>query len=533
MPSTIETNSKQATVTLKRDALQEAAKLTAIPRLQIPKETLRVQSPEAIAIGSTNSTLTSSPISAGCLLCEASLEALSEKKLEVKVENVLSLNEASSVAVFRIYANLDGKESRPIGRPIVVPGVGTVDYSQNKEVQIASMLDMHATFPPKSINPQSEKPILIDIINEPELWSALDSGQRIIQGDTRNGFNGTVIETLSLEDSKGNRSAPVYIRRGSNESGETSVELLRQLSKNLARSPDTRLETQGDIRLSAPVVAMGNNWSAILQEDLRDYYCEHMAYSVQREAEYAPNCSILRNANSEPLSGFIHVPSDQFSAGEKALKSEQMLLRRHAETTEVLASGIRGYYADARPSLTAAEPFRVLVTGYDKFTGTKDNQTGELAVHVGSMERAITSAFSLAEGRSITHEVISDDPRTIKLSSQIIDPANALVRNLEVIGVNFPVNDSAISGRAGSVQSLIREQGPHAVISMGSSPPKIVLGAHRLYQLSHRCDDAQLRKDGGGAQKRETGAARVSLPENRSLARAIYRGSVLRAEAKK
>ncbi len=529
MPATLEANSKPTQLALNRPAVQDSVRLTAISRLEVPRDAVRVRSPRDIAIGSTDSSLTSSPLAAGCPLCEASLKALEEKKLEVKVEKVLKLNESSSVAVFRIYASPDGKESRPVGPPIVVPGLGTADYAQNKMEQISKMLDLQASYPPKSITPESGAPVLIDAAQQPALWSAIDSGQRIVQGKTRDGYNGSKIETIHLEDGSGQRSGPIYLKQGDAASAQRAVELLAQG----ANVPGRDSTPAASVQLSSPIVAMGNNWSAVLQGDLQDYYCEHMAYSVQREAEYAPDCSILRNASNEPLCGFIHVPRDQYSSSEKTQKSAQLLAQRHRETSEVVASAMRGYYEDARAALPADEPMRILLTGYDRFSGARDNQTGEFAENAQIVGRALSSAFTLADETKISVQTIRSAPPTIKLSAQIVDPTSGEPKGIEVVGVNFPVNDAAISGKQGSVQSLIRDQKPHAVISMGSSTPTIAQGKHRIYQLSSRCDDARLSRDGTGAQQRALDAAKVSLPENRSLARAIYRGSVIREEGKK
>lgn len=269
-------------------------------------------------------------------------------------------------------------------------------------------------------------------------------------------------------------------------------------------------------RTSLPdVLYTSANAKVVHGTDPGDYYCEHMFFSTQGAAAQ-PDSSVLRNRRGEPMVGFLHVSGDRWTSGG----DDYTLAQRHAGTREVIGSAIRGYYDEAARTVPDG-PVRLLLTGYDTFMSTSNNPTGEFVSESENVDAAMREAFGdrllTPQGERLTQTPLY----AAQLRYRVRDLAPGTEREVVVCTRKFPVDDTAIDGaHPGCVQTLIKDFKPHAVISMG------VTGWSE--------DKAEFHADSGGLHltplPHHDDAARplVSMPDNYSLARAIYLGTQAR-----
>jgi len=249
--------------------------------------------------------------------------------------------------------------------------------------------------------------------------------------------------------------------------------------------------------------------------DPGDYYCEHMFFSTQRVASQ-DGSSVLLNRRAEPMVGFLHVSGDRWTSGGTDYTQAQ----RHAGTREVIGSAIRGYYEEASRQVTDG-PVRMLVTGYDTFMSTTNNPTGEFVNKRENIDAAMREAFG-DRLRTPEGELLTESSRAAaQYRYRVYDQATMKERDIVVCTRKFPVDDTAIDGVNGiCVQKLMQEFKPHAVISMGVTGWSV--------------DKAEFHADSGGLHLApiphhdDSARSEVNLPDNYSLARAIFLGNQAR-----
>lgn len=259
--------------------------------------------------------------------------------------------------------------------------------------------------------------------------------------------------------------------------------------------------------------------------DAGDFYCEHAFFTTTSQAMRA-DTTILRNADGEVLTGFLHVPADAFtySTAESATKVQA---ERHAERRAVVGAAIRGFYEDARTQLDPSVDrgaFRMLLTGYLQWGSVVDNPTGDFTGHSENVDAAMRRAFGAdlvtSEGR-----VVDTRQATAGMSSTTLeykvkdDKAPNGVRIVLIEAAQLPVTDAAINGGDASLQRLIERGQPHAVMSMG-------VAFNGAFQAEFHADDGGLRVDGDtGAITHDDGKSpSTNHPDNYALGRAIHRG---------
>lgn len=251
--------------------------------------------------------------------------------------------------------------------------------------------------------------------------------------------------------------------------------------------------------------------------DPGDFYCEHAFYVAGREA-HRPGTSIRRNAEGEPLVGFLHVPADAWTAQAGGGYSQAV---RHGATREVVGAALRGYVEDAaRAPGAGAGPVRILLTGYTRFRSVADNPTGDFVSHAENVDAAMRAGFGAdlltLEGRPVPPA--RGAPPGMTLAYDVRDPATGRPRTVLVHAQPLAVSDATLDpGRRESLQSAIRGFRPNAVLSMG------VTGGTE-YRAEHHADNGGLRARGRGFRHDDGAAPSHANPDNYSLARALQRG---------
>ncbi len=270
----------------------------------------------------------------------------------------------------------------------------------------------------------------------------------------------------------------------------------------------------------------GTELQVVHGDDPGDFYCEHMLFSSQQVAS-APNSSVLENKAGETLTGFLHVPSDDFT--RSSTRTGYELSERHAATSQVVGAALRGYTEDIAAQ-NPEGPIRLLVTGYDQFSYVRNNPTGEFVSHRENLDAAMQSAFGdalLTKEGVVTGGVAEGEEVGLlegqTLRYEIRDPQTGEPREIQLSTHLFPVDDRAISPTSeGSIQSVMERLQPQAVLSMG-------VAGEGSYKAEHRADSGGLQRSEEGEASHDWNASgNVQLRDNFSLARAIHNGSANR-----
>lgn len=250
--------------------------------------------------------------------------------------------------------------------------------------------------------------------------------------------------------------------------------------------------------------------------DPGDFYCEHMFFSGQMEAS-RPESSVVTNDAGEKLVGFLHVPSDPFTS--QRVPSGYTQAERHEGSRQVVGAALRGYIDQAAAGVEEG-PVRMLLTGYDEFSWVRNNPTGDFVTHRENVDASMQLAFGdrLVQPEG---EIVSsggpDDPE-VTYRYQVRDPDSGDVREVLLTTMRFPVTDEAISPQAEhSIQQLMAEHQPHAVLSMG-------VAGRGSYRAEHQADSGGLQRTEDDASHVEGASGSVQLRDNFSLARAIEAG---------
>lgn len=252
--------------------------------------------------------------------------------------------------------------------------------------------------------------------------------------------------------------------------------------------------------------------------DPGDFYCEHMFFMTQKQA-HKSSSSVACNRHGEKLVGFLHIPWDAFTDGTQDVCSQA---ERHRGTREVVASALRGFFQDVADAHRNGA-VRIMLNGYDTFQTVRNNPTGDFVTHRENLDAAMKLAFGTAlitpEGQPHTTKDLAKDSASSTWHYVVREPVSGKERSVLIHTQRFAVADETINGTPGrSVQSAMTHFKPHAVLSMG---------------VASDCYMAEFHADSGGMKlgrkpAHQDGTEPVeSLPDNRSLARAILRGHQL------
>jgi pyrrolidone-carboxylate peptidase len=247
--------------------------------------------------------------------------------------------------------------------------------------------------------------------------------------------------------------------------------------------------------------------------DPGDFYCEHMFFCAQKEAEASG--SVVANGGGEKLVGFLHWPWDSQTSG---YDTQYDVAERHDGARTVIGAALRGYAIDA--AAQTGGPVRLLLTGYGPFGSARNNPTGEFVEHDENLDVALQRAF----GAALLTPTGSASPQQGDAAPDVWERGYRVVidgeeRDLVVRRQKFPVTDVAIDPQGSdSIQGAMRDFEPHGVLSMG-------VAGGRAFMAEFHADDGGLA--GGAAQPRHDDGAPAStnLPDNYALARAIRRGA--------
>lgn len=257
--------------------------------------------------------------------------------------------------------------------------------------------------------------------------------------------------------------------------------------------------------------------------DPGDFYCEHMFFTSQREAD-RPGSRVGVNAEGERLVGFLHAPPDAHTYRAKPEEGKEPYTQseRHQGARDVVGAAVRGYYPDA--ARAAGEgPVRLQLNGYDTFQSVKNNPTGDFVGHRENIDATMARAFG-SDLLTPAGEVLPRDATTPEGAERYryrVRDAEAPDGERDVIvqAQVVPVADAAIDGSdPRSVQQTMAAFEPHAVLSLG-------VAGGQSFRAEFHADDGGLRRDASGQGHDASRTAAESLAPNYSLGRAIHRGS--------
>ncbi len=254
-----------------------------------------------------------------------------------------------------------------------------------------------------------------------------------------------------------------------------------------------------------PLLELPGGARVVHGTDPGDFYCEHAFFTSTTEA-LRPGSGILRNGHGEPLVGFLHVPHDVYTY-DAALRPDQAA--RHADRRAIVGAALRGFRLQA-VGHPAGEPFRVLLTGYAQWGSVVNNPSGDFVTHAENVEAAMECAFGGALGGGA---IVETQAGRLRLEFAVRGEAGEATPFV-VVAARLPVTDAAIDGSPGSLQALIADVKPHAVLSLGvaGDPP---------YRAEFHADDGCLVVEDDRMRHDDEHASTRSHPDNFALARAL------------
>jgi len=211
---------------------------------------------------------------------------------------------------------------------------------------------------------------------------------------------------------------------------------------------------------------------------------------------------VLDDDRGEPMTSFLHNPSDQWTDQSAAAPQDE----RHADRRQVVGAAIKSYYEMAKPQIQD-QPFRMLITGYGEWGDVRNNPTGDFVSHRENIDAAVKDAFgdNLLDGKLLSSKGDVDEYRYRLKDGGIV----------RITAAKLPVADDAIDGGPKSVQNLIETQKPQAVLSMG------VAGGAATFLAEFHCDDGGLSMKDGKYVHDDGKNPERNEPDNYSLGRAL------------
>lgn len=471
-----------------------------------------------------NSEVTSASLSAGTSVSSALKTALDKGELSLRVDRLLDLGESKS-AVFSVCYQAVNAEGKKLGEPvtlkppIIVANVGDETYLSRKNTALIAALEKHVENLPKVVlisrDAQPALALVIDKESCPSLWQELSNGAKLNSTFARKSGDYS-IHNLELVSSDGIKSNVVGVYQNKLSVCANILEYEAQRILDLRATPSNEQQLRARFIGARGVVLSENSQFVVSSTELGDYYCEGMMFAPQYVAEYEHGCSILKNSRGEPLTGFMHIPRDDYSTKQNVKLSEAQVTARHKQNSEVIGKALLGYLDQALDRDSGLTKFKVLIAGYDGHV--ENNPSGEFAISTQPIANAISHAFG-ADVKKI--ELLSPDtPR--KLRADIVYQDREI--SIEIVGQSFAVKSSTLDFGSSSIQNLIRTEKPQAVIGLGvGNVPTSGKAPMWFYEAGTKADAALLLNvaELKNAFKLEAG---LTLPENHSLSGAIYSG---------
>lgn len=248
--------------------------------------------------------------------------------------------------------------------------------------------------------------------------------------------------------------------------------------------------------------------------DPGNFYCEHAFFTLQR---FAAEVGIKKNAQGEPLCGFLHVPFDAECGA--AANATFDLAKRYAGHRRVVGAALLGYFEAAKPN--AHDPVKILITGYGPFQSITNNPSGGFVSHRENIDAAMKHAFGTAligpKGKLLVDRVGGSPNDTLALRYRVNDGGR--VRHVVIVAERLQVADVALdNGDPGSLVGALKAVKPDAALSLG-------VHGGSSFLAEHHADDGGLVIDAQGkARHDDAKAPTTAFLDNYALARAIQQG---------
>ncbi len=249
--------------------------------------------------------------------------------------------------------------------------------------------------------------------------------------------------------------------------------------------------------------------------DPGNFYCEHAFFTLQR---FAAEVGITKNAQGEPLCGFLHVPYDAHCGDPPDAAID--LATRYAAHRKVVGAAVHGWFEAAKA--TAHDPIKILITGYGPFQSITNNPAGGFVSHKENLDAAMQAAFGTAllgkKGKLLPDRHGGSPADTMALRYRVNDGGR--VRELVVVAERLKVADVALdNGDPGSLVGALKAVKPHAALALG-------VHGGSTFLAEHHADDGGLVIDAQGkARHDDNKQPTVAFLDNYALARAIHAGA--------
>jgi hypothetical protein len=247
--------------------------------------------------------------------------------------------------------------------------------------------------------------------------------------------------------------------------------------------------------------------------DPGDYYCEHALFTQER---YASEVGILKNAQGEPLVGFLHVPDDSQSSlpPDAPIDADA----RYQAHRNVVGAAFAGYF-DAAKAQVRHGAVRILITGYGPFMGITNNPSGGFVSNQANIDAAMRSGFGdrllSSSGKLLADRRGGEAEQTLSLEYRVKDGDKT--RTVVIVAERLDVADSEfVQGDPHSLVGAMRSVKPHAMLSMG------VHGGGQFLVEHHADDGGLVLDDKGNGKHDDKHSPTIAFLDNYALARAVY-----------
>jgi hypothetical protein len=252
------------------------------------------------------------------------------------------------------------------------------------------------------------------------------------------------------------------------------------------------------------------------------YYCAHTWFVANR---HAATSRVAKDDDGDPMIGFLHVPPDPWTLGAGAGANDAPGPRdeRHRATERVVAAALRGWL-EQLDAASQAGGLAVVVTGFGPFKEVVDNPTGALCGDSDAMRRVLDLA--LPDRASSCVGTPLDVARALHLGvvlSRAYLPRGE--REVTLFHRALPVDDDVLDANGpDALRDLLEQTQASAWLGLGVS-------RSASFRVEVRPTSAGLDLCGARPRHDKGRAAEHTLPDNRSLARAIARGAQALAAA--
>ncbi|OGQ16914.1 MAG: hypothetical protein A2138_16630 [Deltaproteobacteria bacterium RBG_16_71_12] len=248
--------------------------------------------------------------------------------------------------------------------------------------------------------------------------------------------------------------------------------------------------------------------------DPGNFYCEHAFFTLQR---FATEVGIKKNAQGEPLCGFLHVPWDADCGAPPTAIIDPA--KRYAAHRKVVGAAIQGWFQAAKAG--AHDPIKILITGYGPFQSITNNPAAGFVSHRENLDAAMKAAFGTAligkKGKLLQDRVGGSPADTMALRYRVNDEGR--VREIVIVAERLKVADVALdNGDPGSLVGALKAVKPDAALALG-------VHGGATFLAEHHADDGGLVIDAQGkARHDDNKQPTMAFLDNYALARAIHTG---------